>query len=224
MQALQQRRRRFHWRGPDIRQLGPACLVVWLDERLILGKGQFDPGVGVEVAIGKVMDDLTYSPALGAIWCVQLLGREPCNRRAQCAGGCRDLPDPVFPEPGIGLAVELEGAYGVPKVFHYSSPASATREPGGFRGAPSGVSPRNSKCFSLRTRSWSGVAEISSKRSRAKTTSATRAAGSHWPGVNVGYRSANSGRKRASRIHDPTFAPHRTPYLVHTDPQGGFVT
>src|SRR5215207_5653720 len=224
MQALQQRQRRFHWSDPDIRQLGPARLVVWLDERFILGKGQFDAGVGVEVAIGKVMDDLMYGPALVPIRCVQLLGREPRNRRTQGPRRGCDLPDPVFPELGVGPTVELEGADGVPWVFHYSSPASATREPGVFRWAPSGVSPRNSKCFSLRTRSWSGASEISSRRSRAKTTSATRAAGSHWPGVNVGYRSANSGRKRASRIHDPTFAPHRTPYLVHTDPQGGFVT
>jgi len=31
-------------------------------------------------------------------------------------------------------------------------------------------------------------------------TSAILAAGSHWPGVRVGYRSANSGLRRASRM------------------------
>ena len=68
------------------------------------------------------------------------------------------------------------------------------------RSGRSAPTPRNSKCSSGSTRSAAGASAISCSIRLARTASAIRAAGAHSPGVRPGYRWANSGRRRASRM------------------------
>ena len=62
------------------------------------------------------------------------------------------------------------------------------------------TSPRNSKWASSSRRSGSGASPILRSSTLARTASAIRDAGSQRPGVSPGYRWANSGRSRASRM------------------------
>src|SRR5262245_35310054 len=53
--------------GTRVGQLGPFRLVVGFDGRLLLGERQAEPDVGIDVAVGNMVDDLANSPSARAI-------------------------------------------------------------------------------------------------------------------------------------------------------------
>src|SRR6185437_13214046 len=187
MEALQQRQGGLDRRSPDIGKFGPASFVIRFDCGLGLGQRQLEPGIRVEVAVRYMVDYLPDRPAIWPIRSVQLLRRKVRDGGTQVPRGGADFGNAPRATVSVRFSGKLKRADRIAQIFHYWDLSSARELPPGLD-AVSGGSPLNSKCSSLRTRSWIGASEISSKRSRASTTSAIRAAGSHCPGVSVGYR------------------------------------
>src|SRR5207248_1772626 len=73
-----------------IGKLGPTFLIVWLDRRLILGECQFGTNVCIEVAVGHMVDHLSYRPSARPIRRVELLRREPAHSFAHSRGNLLD--------------------------------------------------------------------------------------------------------------------------------------
>ena len=61
---------------------------------LVFGERKLHPGIGIEMAIGKMMHHLPHGPTLLPVRSVELLGGESGDRRPEAAGALRDLPDP----------------------------------------------------------------------------------------------------------------------------------
>lgn len=57
---------------PLIRQLRKRLLIVRFDRRVVLGDGQLQPDVRIEVTIGHMMHDLPDGPSARPIWCIEL--------------------------------------------------------------------------------------------------------------------------------------------------------
>ena len=68
--------REQHKRGLDgpgaVRQFGPGGFIVGLDGWPVLGERQFKADVGVDVAVGDVMDELAHGPSAVAVRRVKL--------------------------------------------------------------------------------------------------------------------------------------------------------
>src|SRR5215210_690836 len=143
------------------------------------------------MTVRQMVHHLSHRPASFPVRRVQLRAVQAVHGCPDSCRGSGNLLDPVLPLFGAGIAVKTETTEGVSQVGglalrHLLSGASELRVLPWMADVPLCVSPLNSKCCSCSTRSWMGTSEISSRRRRASTASATRAAGSHWPGVSVG--------------------------------------
>ena len=56
-------------------QFGPAIFRVGLDGRFVFGKSQLEAHVGIQMAVGHVMHDLTHRPSAGTVGRVELRAR-----------------------------------------------------------------------------------------------------------------------------------------------------
>ena len=67
------------------RRARPRRLVVRLDRRVVFGQRQLEADVGVHVAVGHVVHDLTHGPSAGPIRRIELRVGQAGDRRAQSA-------------------------------------------------------------------------------------------------------------------------------------------
>src|SRR5262245_52230124 len=79
VERRKERERGFDGGALRVRELGPGRLVVALDLRLVLRDGELEAHVAVEVAVGKVVDDLPDGPPGGSIGSLELVTVEPLD-------------------------------------------------------------------------------------------------------------------------------------------------
>ena len=77
VEGVQKIERQPHRRGPRVAQLGPPRLLVRPDGGARLGERELEAGVGVEMAVRNVVDDLANGPPTGAVGGVELLRGKP---------------------------------------------------------------------------------------------------------------------------------------------------
>ncbi len=87
MQRFEQRQRRFEGRRPGLGEARPAVLVIGTNGGLVLGQRQLAAGVGVEMAVRHVMDELADRPAVRPVGSFELGRGEPRHRLAQPGRG-----------------------------------------------------------------------------------------------------------------------------------------
>jgi hypothetical protein len=86
MERVDQRKGDANRQQEAVGQLCPCGLIVRLDRRPILSEGKFAANVGIGVAIGDVMDELTHRPPAFAIGCVELHVVKAVDGNAQTLG------------------------------------------------------------------------------------------------------------------------------------------
>ena len=107
MEALQELERDFNRRRGGVGELGPSGFVVGLDGGCVFSQGELGAYVGVEMAIGDVVDDLADSPSAIAIRCVKLVGRKAGDGLAHSQGKAGDLGD--MAGSGFGCGIRVRG-------------------------------------------------------------------------------------------------------------------
>ena len=70
-------------RGGAIGEFGPELFFVGLDRGVVLGEGEAEAAVGIDVAVGDVVDELANGPAAVAIGRGELLVGEAAERLAE---------------------------------------------------------------------------------------------------------------------------------------------
>jgi hypothetical protein len=121
VERVQQRQRDLEGSAPRIVKLGPAVLVVRLDDRLLLGQREPEANVAVEVAVRDVVHHLSDGPAPRPVARLQLLRGEAADRLSQTRRGFRNLRDAslAFRLADRGGGAEL--ADGEPQLVHDST-------------------------------------------------------------------------------------------------------
>src|SRR6185295_18270048 len=102
-----------------ISEVRPGRLVVRLDRRLVLGKCQLEPGVGVEVTVRNVMHHLLHRPSAGAIRSLQLIARQPGrggSQRTRCFSDRRDEDDVIAL---LDRSLPIESSYGIAEIRRF---------------------------------------------------------------------------------------------------------
>ena len=97
-------------------QRGPRRLVVGLDRRHVLGQGELEAAVAVDVAVGDVVGHLADGPAAGAVFGVELRVGEPGDafgdevaEQAGAEGQCDECGDRSQEDRNVTLPqVEVE--------------------------------------------------------------------------------------------------------------------
>src|SRR3990172_258227 len=112
----QQSERRLYRSVLPVLELRPGRLIVALYLRLVLGHRELEANVAVEVAVGKMVDDLPHRPSAWPVRRLELLPVEAGNGRAQTLGGIRDLLDEAGSLASTHGFGESELADGVTKV------------------------------------------------------------------------------------------------------------
>src|ERR1700678_804018 len=93
MQRIEQAQRHFDWCRLRVAQLSPKLLLVRLDGGFGLRERKLEPDVGVHVAVGHMMRNLSHSPSPRAVRCVELRRREPRNGSTEISWHARDVID-----------------------------------------------------------------------------------------------------------------------------------
>src|SRR5918999_122615 len=108
VQGIEQSERQLHRGGPCVRQLGPACLLVWSYRGLVLSQRELDASVCVEMAVRNMVDHLANGPPAGAVGSVELRCRKSANRGAQVSGCGGDLSDALLSCLRVGITIVLK--------------------------------------------------------------------------------------------------------------------
>src|SRR5215467_3041391 len=83
MQWLQQMQRNFDWKRVRIMKLSPELFIVSWYQRPVFSQCTLCTHVGIDVAVGNVMNQLADRPAAFAVWCVDLSTGESMHGRTQ---------------------------------------------------------------------------------------------------------------------------------------------
>ena len=75
VQRLEQRQRDFHRQSSRVGELRPERFLVGSDRGTLLGEGEAQAHVRIEMAVRDVMDDLSDRPAARAVRLVELIVR-----------------------------------------------------------------------------------------------------------------------------------------------------
>jgi hypothetical protein len=117
VQRIEEAERHFGIARGGVRELGPRRLVVRLDRRILFRERELEARVGVQVAVGDVVDELVYGPPARAIRSLPAVGSESGDGGAQPARERLDAPDvplALLGRPRSGA--ELEAADGIAKI------------------------------------------------------------------------------------------------------------
>src|ERR1700733_12214417 len=87
VQGIEQGQGNFNGSGLRVAELRPEVFGVGLDCGGILGKGELEANVGVQMAVGNMVRDLAQRPAFGTVGRVELLIRKVFYSGAQVGWG-----------------------------------------------------------------------------------------------------------------------------------------
>ena len=105
-------------RGDAVGEFGPELFFVGLDRGIVLGEGEAEAAVGIDVAVGDVVDELANGPAAVAIGRGELLVGEAAERLAEFERRVLDHFDGGGALIGIQWTGEDELADGIARVRH----------------------------------------------------------------------------------------------------------
>ena len=111
VQASEQRERYLRRHGLRVVQLRPLGFVVRLDDWRIFGQREPEADIGIDVAVGNMVNHLPHRPTVGTIGRVELPVVQARNRLAELGWRLGDRGDVQQPLVGIdrSLGVELAG-------------------------------------------------------------------------------------------------------------------
>jgi len=118
MKRIEQRDRRLHRRLRRIGQFGPRRFFVRLDRRVVLRQRELEAGIGVQVTVGHVMDDLPHRPAFRTIRRVELRVGQPGHRGAKLRRSFGNGVDRGASLFWFERLRPLETAHRISKIFH----------------------------------------------------------------------------------------------------------
>ena len=118
VQRFEQRQRGDDRRNTRVGQFGPARFFVGLDPRGVFGERQLEPAVGVHVAVGHVVNDLSHGPAARPVRRVEFGRRQARDDCAQGGGHVRHLIDPRRALFGRDRPFQGELAHGIAQIVH----------------------------------------------------------------------------------------------------------
>lgn len=97
MERFKDLRRRFNRPGARVEKLGPQLLLVRFDGRFVLCKREFYSHIGVHMAVGQMMYNLSHRPAPFPVRRVELFVGQSLYCSSQPRGSLGDLLNQLTP-------------------------------------------------------------------------------------------------------------------------------
>src|SRR5215469_9169919 len=103
-------------------EFGPGVFVVSLDGGHVFGERQLAADIGVQMAVGDMVDDLLYRPSAFAVRGIKLLFVQTGDRHPKPPRQPGDFFDVFGAELRCGIGVGSKGPNGIAKVSHKRTP------------------------------------------------------------------------------------------------------